>query len=71
MKSEEKILFAQIFVAAYRKNSLSSTEPSTKTNLIGLLTVAIAFPLLLLLWLLSFIVPQKQWEKFWDAYLEL
>lgn len=37
---------------------------------LGIFLAIAAMPLLLILKLISQIVPQKQWEDFWDSFVE-
>lgn len=74
MKPEDKILFARIVVATYHSKTTYYYyyyhHQSIRHKLLGILAGIIAFPLIVLLMLISLVVPQKQWEKFWDAYLK-
>ena len=64
---------ARVFVAAYQpKTAYFYPERSTiKLKLLGVLAGFVAFPLIALLVLIGYVVPQKQWEEFWDDYSEL
>lgn len=76
MKPEDKIRLARTFVAIYQSKTIyyhyyRPRRRSIGHQLLGISAGIIALPLILLLMLISFVVPQKQWEQFWDEFLEL
>ena len=42
----------------------------TATFCLGVIVALLALPLLIALRLISEIVPEKQWEDFWDSFVE-
>lgn len=75
MQPEDKILLAQIFVTTYQSQTTYHRyyyykRQSIASKLLGILAGIIALPLIVLIVLIGFVVPQKQWEEFWDDFLE-
>ena len=44
---------------------------STADLLLGIVSAAIAFPIIMLAIAISVFLPQKKWEEFWDKFLEI
>ncbi len=45
-------------------------QRSSSSWLLGIVSAAIAFPLIVLAIAFSVFLPQEKWEEFWDKFLE-
>ena len=53
------------------KQERVSTKRSISNVLLGVVSAAIAFPLVAFAIALSVFLPQEKWEEFWDKFLEV
>ena len=56
---------------AANKQDRVSTKRSVLDFLLGVVSAAIAFPLIMLAIAVSVFLPQEKWEEFWDKFLEV
>jgi|GEM_PF-3053062 len=46
-------------------------QRTNSSLLLGIVSAAIAFPIIILAVSLSVFLPQERWEEFWDKFLEV
>ena len=63
-------LIPRNFNLAANKQDRVSTKQNTSNFLLGVVSAAIAFPIVTLAIALSVFLPQEKWEEFWDEFLE-
>lgn len=78
MNFPDKIQFDQksVLLVQVQKSKLNRKKEillhTSKPNLLfRILVCVLAFPLLVILILISFLCSEQQWEQFWDEMLEL
>ena len=54
----------------YERNNIR-IHRSTSSLLLGVVSAAVAFPVVVLAISLSVFLPQEKWEEFWDKFIEM